>query len=209
MAFYLLNEQHGARDMGPNRLVSGQAVGIQFAPGPFANPKGSFYFKGSKSSYVEFKQAAALDTKYSISILAWIYPEKDGPIFNYMRAGYGVHLWVTTPRHLFARYIGRNGYWPIPLVSSKLKKNEWNFVGTTYNGDTGEATLWIGNQTVVKLNLRRYELSTYSNIRMGGRIGDKRYFRGRIACLQVYAEALSGEQILRAKHRCRENGKMA
>ena len=203
VAFYPLDGFHGTADMGPNPLLSGQPVGVRLAEGPFGNPNGSFYFEGSGNSYVEFKKSAALDTKYSISIFSWIYPEKDGPIFNYMINGWGMHLWVNTPLVLFVRFVFRDHRWPNPLISSELRKQEWNFVGTTYDGNTGLATLWIGNRTVLETNIGKHELATQYGVRMGARIGDNRYFRGKIACLQVYAEAIySSEEIMAVRKRC-------
>jgi len=39
------------------------------------------------------------------------------------------------------------------------------------------------------------DLATQDSIRMGVKIGDRRYFKGRIAQMQVYNAALSQEQV--------------
>ena len=39
------------------------------------------------------------------------------------------------------------------------------------------------------------DLATQDNIRMGVKIGDGRFFKGRIAQMQVYNKALSQQQI--------------
>lgn len=44
-------------------------------------------------------------------------------------------------------------------------------------------------------NIGQIELLTNANIRIGARKGDNRYFEGKIACLQIYDEALKEEQI--------------
>ena len=54
---------------------------------------GAFLFKGNKTSYIEIHNKGKLDTKYSITILANIFPTgSDGPIVNYKVDGWGCPL---------------------------------------------------------------------------------------------------------------------
>jgi len=53
------------------------------------------------------------------------------------------------------------------------------------------------------------DLATQDSIRMGVKIGDRRYFKGRIAQMQVYNAALSQEQIKAIQQRTQVSGENA
>ena len=82
----------------------------------------------------------------------------------------------------------------------------WQFVGATYNGRTGRAKLFVNRRFTGSKFIGRIRLATNYPARMGARIGDRRYFRGRISCMQVYDTALTTRQILRRKRRCFRKG---
>jgi len=82
----------------------------------------------------------------------------------------------------------------------------WQFVGATYNGRTGRAKLFVNRRFTGSKYIGRIRLATNYPARMGARIGDRRYFRGRISCMQVYDRALTTRQILRRKRRCFRKG---
>ena len=73
--------------------------------------------------------------------------------------------------------------------------NKWNQVGASYNRKTGVAQLWHDGKMVKSRNIGQIELFTNADIRIGARDGDKRYYKGKISCLQIYDEALREEQI--------------
>ena len=83
-----------------------------------------------------------------------------------------------------------------------MRYKAWNYVGATYDGNTGMATLWVNNRPVVRSNIGRIRLATNRPVRMGAKIGDRRYFRGRVSCVQVYSVALNRKQIIHASKRC-------
>ena len=72
------------------------------------------------------------------------------------------------------------------------------------------ATIWVNNRPVVRTNIGRIRLATNYPIRMGAKVGDQRYFRGRVSCVQVYSVALKRKQIIRAAKKCfkRKSGLM-
>ena len=139
-------------------------------------------------------------------MLAWVlHLGLSGPIFNYnIGPRWGVHLWMTRPRQFFVRFVKRGGRFTTPLVThdNSVRYQAWNYVGTTYDGNTGMATLWVNNRPVVRTNIGRIRLATNHPIRMGAKIGDQRYFRGRVSCVQVYSVALNRKQIIHAAKRC-------
>ena len=134
--------------------------------------------------------------RYSMTMLCWVYYNgQDGPLFNYEKsATWGVHMWVANGQ-LFVRFTKRDYTSTTNLLHSPLAGG-WKFVGASYDGGSGDAKLWVNGAVVQKLNIGAgLDLATQDNIRMGVKTGDRRYFKGRIAQMQVYNSALSQEQI--------------
>lgn len=200
-----LNARYKARD-----VIGGNPSGITnlviTATGPDGHEGGALSFLGIPESYIEFPNDGKLDTKDSLTILAWIFPEKEGPIFNFKTDGWGANLWLAQSRKLFAHFVERGQYKISkvePLQSTKVIPNQWNFVGATYDHTTGAAGLWINRKFEDSKNLGHIELATNYSIRMGARDGDKRNYQGRISCLQVYDVSLTADQINNARDNCK------
>lgn len=177
---------------------------VRSAPGPDKLPGGSYQFYGRPDSYIEFPNRGKLDTRNSITILAWIYHEGlSGPIFNYMPNGWGVHLWMVSPNRLFVRYTRRQGRASTAALSSpRITPHKWQYIAATYDYITGYAKLYLDSKLIAQRRLGRMRLATNYPVRMGARIGDRRYFRGRISCVMVFDVALNPNQIARRKKRC-------
>lgn len=167
---------------------------------------------GKPTSYIQFpnKRGGALDTSYSMTVLAWVYPEGTaGPLFNYHPSARGVHLWLSTPRTLYASFMRRKGRkYTTPVRSRAIEVNKWQFVGASYNRNTGTAVLWRNGKKIAKKFIGRIRLATNYPVRIGARYGDKRYFKGRVTCFQVYKVALSAAQVRRAAKKCFKAGKL-
>ena len=192
-----LNSTFGTKEI-KNRVAEGHASKVTLAPGPDAVAGGSHEFSGSPNSFIEFPNSIGgpLDIRYSITMLCWVYHNgQDGPIFNYRPSGaWGVHLWAVAGQ-LFVRFTKRHYSFTAPLLHTTLAGG-WKFVGATYNRSTGDAKLWVDGFVVQTLNIGAgLELATQDSIRMGAKNDDKRYFKGRIAQMQVYDKALTREQI--------------
>ena len=132
-----------------------------------------------------------------MTMLCWVYHYgQDGPLFNYKTSGnWGVHLWVVAGQ-LFVRFTKRDYSFTNALLKTHLAGG-WKFVGASYDGGSGDAKLWVNGAVVQTLNIRAsLDLATQDNIRMGVKTGDGRYFKGKIAQMQVYSSALSQEQIV-------------
>ena len=203
VALFPLNSRYEARDViGGN--PEGKANEVIAAMGPDNVEGGSLEFLGTPDSYVEFPNDGGLDTRNSLTILAWIFPEKEGPIFNFKRDGWGANLWLAQSRKLLAHFVERDEQkLSEPLQSNKIVPNDWNYVGATYDHTTGRASLWVNGKLDDSKNLGRIELATNYSIRMGAREGDRRNYQGRISCLQVYDVPLTQEQINNAKDNCK------
>eukprot|EP00795_Rhopilema_esculentum_P005038 gene5038-148_t len=196
MGLYPLNDA-SLRDIisGDNGLV---IHNIALTTGPDGVKDTAFEFKGKQDSYLEIgNDHHKLDAKNSITILANIYPTgEDGPILNYKKDGWGVHMWQFDKTMLFVRFVSRdNGMTTQPLATRVLQLSSWNQVGASYDNNTGVSQLWHDGKMVKSRNIGQIELSTQYPIRVGAREGDDRYFKGKVACIQIYGKALSEQQI--------------
>lgn len=208
MVVYPLNRGFKGRDL-TNRNAPARPNNVRYAPGPLGKPGGAIRFLGKKTSFVHFpNKNGAIDTRNSITILVWIYPEgKPGPIFNYHPGGWGVHLWLTSPTTLFARFTKRRGrVFTRSLSSVSVIPRQWQVVGASYDQNTGVASLWRNGRRVRTANIGKIQLATNYPARMGAKMGDRRYFRGRVSCLQVYKVALSSQQMKKAAKACANKG---
>ena len=192
-----LNSTFGAKEI-KHRVAEGNARGVTFAPGPDGVAGGSHEFSGSPNSFIEFpnSQGGPMDVRYSITMLCWVYHSGQyGPLFNYMPDGAGgVHLWAVDGQ-LFVCFTKRDYSLTTRLLHT-APAGGWKFVGATYDRSTGDAKLWVDGFVVQTLNIGAgLDLATQDSIRMGAKNYDGRYFKGRIAQMQVYDKALTQEQI--------------
>ena len=198
-----LNAEYRTRDI-KDRTAPGIPSGVSLAPGPNGEKDGSYEFFGNANSFIEFPNSpgGALDVRYSMTILCWVYYDEkggpQGPIFNYYTGdSYGVHLWVYDGL-FYARFNDRT-FSTLPVLHHTSLAGGWKFVGVSYDNETGEINLWA-NGTLEQTNNHMnagVELGTQGSVRMGVRKNDTRFFKGKISQLQIYNEALSQQQILK------------
>ena len=206
-----LNAEYGTKEIN-NRVAQGVPSEVTLAPGPDGAAHGSYEFSGTSNSFIEFpnSEGGALDVRYSMTMLCWVYHNgQDGPLFNYRTSGsWGVHLWVVAGQ-LFVRFTRRDYSFTDALLHTALAGG-WKFVGASYDRGTGEAKLWVNGAVVQTQNIGAgLDLATQDPIRMGVKAGDGRYFKGRIAQMQVYNDALSQEQIQAIQQRTQVSGENA
>lgn len=207
VAIYPLDGVYQGRDIGPRRNLPAKPIGVVLAKGPDRQPSGSFQFSGTPNSYVYFPNNGGLNAKKTITLLAWVFPQSPGPIFHYNPKGFGVHMWLTTPRTLFVNFKDVSGRRIRAVTSRSIKPNAWNYIGATYDGQTGLATIWRNSLPVAQRNIGRgIRLDTKSPAIMGKRSKGRQPFRGRIACMQVYRVALNGPQMAAVKKKCFRKG---
>ena len=198
-----LNAEYQTRDI-KNRTAPGIPSGVSLAPGPYGEEDGSYEFFGNASSFIEFPNSpgGALDVRYSMTILCWVYYDEKGgpagPIFNYNAGGdFGVHFWVLN-RLFFVRFNDRSLSESRTYLYHTSLAGGWKFVGASYDNETGEIKLWADGAFKQTRNLGAgVDLGTQGSVRMGVRKNDNRYFKGKISQLQIYNEALSQQQILK------------
>ena len=208
VAVYPLDAKHGGNPLLPSFSPPGNLAAVQFTDGPGGKPGGSCAFSGSQSSYIQIPKDDRLDTRYSITLLAMVFPDETaGPIVQFSPPGsYGTHFWVVNSgTTLFFRITRRGDYLQTTILSSALlKPRQWFYVGATYDYSTGVVRNWIDGKMVGEVPIGSMELSTDQFIRIGsGAIpADVRTFKGRISCLQIYNRALTQEEIVAAKDAC-------
>ena len=145
-----------------------------------------------------------------MTMLCWVYcGGQDGPIFNYNG---GVYLRVLY-KQLYARFAKRDDLLIfVDLLHTQLPASGWKFVGASYGHGSGKVQLWVDGVMVLEKQISSgagTELATQGNIRMGAMNGYTRYFKGRIAQMQVYNEALTQEQIQTIRNRSTPVGENA
>ena len=198
-----LNAEYETRDI-KNRTAPGNSSGVSLAPGPYGEEDGSYEFFGNVNSFIEFPNSpgGALDVRYSMTILCWVYYDEkggpDGPILNYYTGdSYGVHIWVLNGL-FYACFNDRTFSYPLKAFFHTSLAGGWKFVGASYDNETGEIKLWAdGALKLARNKIAGVELGTQGSVRMGVRKNDQRFFKGKISQLQIYNEALSQQQILK------------
>lgn len=186
---------------------------MQLATGPDGGTGGSYQFSGNDNSFIEFPNNGGLDTRYSMTFLAWIYHEQvKGSIFHFAQKGFGsgVRFFINDKDRFGALLQRGDNFTTIKLTKSKiLEPRTWHFVGTTFDFTSGELRIWInGSKENGKWVEEPVEISTQLNVIMGafsgnsGNSGNSGYFKGRISCVQLYDRVLSEQEIDEAKSLC-------
>ena len=177
---------------------------IRSAQGPDGSKGGSLQLTGEVDSFIEIPNDGLLDATRSLTLLAFVYPiGKGGPIICYDKSGLGVQLCyngVTSKEGVLRASFIRRDLLEIsdPLEAQVLRLNEWNFVGTSYDYNSGMARLWHNGDEVKTVYIgERLELATQFPMRIGAVNNPFKgnYFKGRISLLHIYADALTAENI--------------
>ena len=143
-----------------------------------------------------------------MTFVAWIYPEiSNGPLFNYKVKDKGVYIWLESPNKLVAKFEMRGSFQPYAIQSDKIRLKAWNYIAASYDYSARTAQLWVDGREVSLLNLGQFEISTQDDVRMGALEGDPHFYKGAIACVQIYNKSLSEQEINAVKDRCPLKGK--
>ena len=163
---YPLDGRHWTNDIGPNKNPPGIPNDVHLAPGPNRHPQGSYQFSGSVTSYIEIPNNGGLETRYSITVLAWLKSETDaGPIFVYGDTGF--RLWIVG-----GGVYANDQYWSAQPKSKKVS-NSWYHVGATYDYSSGIAKVWVNGEATAQVNspdniIKHFTKQTFT-LRMNGK----------------------------------------
>ena len=211
LAVYALDFKRRGRDLSRSKNPTATLVGIRYKQGPDGRQDGSTQFYGRRNSYVEIPNTGRLDARYSITVLIWVFNEgRSGIILNYGRRRRGFQLRMVSQRVLQVRIVRRTRRTTITVQTRGrvMKYRAWNYVGVTYGERSQAVTVWVNMKAVLTKRIGKVQLDTRKVIRLGGLIGSREYFRGRLFCLQLYSVALYRKQIHEAKKRCFLKGKI-
>lgn len=211
IAVYPLDATSGARDLSPTKNLPGKLSRVSIVPGPDGQPNTALRFSGSPNSYIEFPNNGRLDTRRSITCLAWVFNEgRGGPVFQYNPKGQGVGFKIIGANQIEARIISRRRTKNIPVRTPKkvFKPRTWTYIGFSYDYTSGIVKVYVNDKPVVRKVVGRVELLTNRPARAGSIRRGRRFFRGRLSCIQVYSRALSANEITTVKTRCFKGGMM-
>ena len=173
---------------------------MELTTGPHGETNGSYQFSGNPNSFIEFPNDGGLDTLHSITLMCWVQPGgRDGPLFNYKNSGaWGVHIWIVNGKFFnrITKY-PNHAFFDAILTDQALPVGQWAHVAATYDHITGVNSLYVnGHLSKTKYIGKTDRISTNDGqVRMGVKIGDSRYFNGKIAQMKVFDIALDEADI--------------
>ena len=194
VALYPLNARYKAAEK-ENRQQEGKRGDVAITNGPYNEPGGAYMFYGTYSSYIEFPRIwPGLNTQSSITLMCWVQPGgQDGPLFNY----YSVRMWIEYGK-LFIGLINSYSLQRTNISTTKiLPTGKWVHVAASYDHNTGYNSLYVNGHLRTSQNIG----SGYKNpvfgydIRMGSTPYGRYRFRGKIAEMKVFNDALNEAQI--------------
>ena len=194
VAFYPLNARYKAAEK-ENRQQEGKRGDVAITNGPYNEPGGAYMFYGTYSSYIEFPRIwPGLNTQSSITLMCWVQPGgQDGPLFNY----YSVRMWIEYGK-LFIGLINSYSLQRTNISTTEiLPTGKWVHVAASYDHNTGYNSLYVNGHLRTSQNIG----SGYKNpvfgydIRMGSTPYGRYRFRGKIAEMKVFNDALNEAQI--------------
>lgn len=211
VAVYPLDATSGARDLSPTKNLPGKLSRVSIVPGPDGLRNTALRFSGSPISYIEFPNNGRLDTRRSIACSVWVFNEgRGGTVFQYSPKGQGVGLKIIGANQIEARIVSRRRTKNIAVKTPKkiFKPRTWTYIGFSYDYTLGIVKIYVNDKPVVTRLIGRMELLTNRPARAGSIRRGRRFFRGRMSCLQVYSRALSDYEITSVKTRCFKGGMM-
>lgn len=110
-------------------------------------------------------------------------------------------------RMLAAKYIKRYGRETYTLLSNRIIPYHWNYIGTSYDHDTGVAKLFINTRLVAEKKIGKIQLATNADGIAGAKPKDRKRFRGMLSCVQIYKDAMRVADTIVVRNRCFKGGK--
>ena len=136
--------------------------------------------------------------------------DKDGPLLNYndKEEPYGGrYIWVITSWNTL-RFSGVGHNFDVELKNLD-EKEEWYFVGFSYDKGAKKLYAWMDGEIVANWtdisSTGNFDRGTDGDIFLGIRKSDNSTLRGAVACLFVYADALSVTEVEFSKDLCTQS----
>lgn len=216
VAVFPLNKRCGGLELTSRANLATLSRGVTWATESDDIHNNPLQLQGTPDSFVEIpnRPGSFIDTRTSITLLMDIFPTGNrGSILSFQEAGMGLQICqdgvVDGKGVLTVRFARRDLAQPPALTKAVLKMNAWNFIGASYDHDSGIARLWHdGNEVEAQYIGRKLELATQFSIRIGALdVRAQRCFQGRVTDLHIFAESL-GKETVRAFGGIVSNGKL-
>jgi len=206
VAVFPLNRHCGGLEKSSRANLATLSPGVAWAAESDGIHNKPLQLRGTPDSFVEIPNhpGSFIDTRTSITLLMDIFPTGNrGSILSFRESGGGLQIvqdGVVDGKGVLTVRFARRDLTPTPpLTKAVLKLNAWNFIGASYDYDSGIARLWHdGNDVEAKYIGRKLELATQFSIRIGPLNAPvQRCFQGRVTDLHIFAESL-GKVTVRA-----------
>ena len=202
LAIYPLDKKRSVIDISSSRNPSAVRGDVGYAQGPDGRPYGSTQFFGRSNSYIEIPNTGKLDSRYSMTVIAWLNNMgRSGTVLKY-RGGFEIRM--KSERVLQVVIKERKGTKSFIVSTSgrDVKYKVWNYVAFTYDETRQVGKIWVNSNPVASRKIEKIQLETRKEIRVGAPKDNNQYFRGKVFCLQLYSVALSRKQIKAAREKC-------
>ena len=197
---YPLNGATKGRDISMSKSPRAKLRFIRFVRGPDGTRDGAARLYGRPGSYILFPNEGKLVAQKSMTILLWVYPEgPKGPIFMY-KTGTGIRM--AGPRKISVRFRPLRRRILPRALKGYVKPRTWQFVVASYDYDTATAKLWLNGKKVDQKKIGKFLLATDKNVKAGFISNRRGYFKGRLACIQIFSKALKRREIVNWAKRC-------
>ena len=204
LAVFPLNRRCGGLEITSRANLATLSRGATWAAESDDIHNNPLQLRGTPDSFVEIPNVPGnfIDTRTSITLLMDIFPTGNrGSILSFRESGGGVQICqdgvVDGKGVLTVHFARRDLSQPPALTKAVLKMNAWNFIGASYDHDSGIARLWHDGNEVEAIYIgRKLELATQFSIRIGALdVLARRCFQGRVTDLHIFAESLGKETV--------------
>lgn len=141
-----------------------------------------------------------------MTFVAWIKPESSkGSLLTYrFNDRDGVRVWLKSPDKLAAKFeIRDTDKLPYAIESGKIRLRTWNYIAASYDNSVETVKLWLDGREVKSSKVGKFEIATQGNVRIGAAVTNgSDVFKGELACVQIYNQSLTEQEINAVKDRC-------
>lgn len=204
VAVFPLNKHCGGLEKTSRANLATLSRGVTWAAESDGIHNKPLQLRGTPDSFVEIPNhpGSFMDTRTSITFLMDIFPTGNrGSILSFRESGGGLQIFqdgVVDGKGVLTVHFARRDLSQTPaLTKAVLNMNAWNFIGASYDYDSGIARLWHdGNDVEAKYIGRKLELATQFSIRIGAlNVLAQRCFEGRVTDLHIFAESIGKETV--------------
>ncbi|CAH1777786.1 unnamed protein product [Owenia fusiformis] len=218
IASWLFDKQNGQMDMSGNGNHA-TSYFAKFADGITNEKKGSM-----KTGKIRFPSGKEITTYIMIPSLridqrltfaGCIYIEAlvdDSPVVDFSTVDtVGFHIWILKGGVIFVRFGEFDQTRKMDSIKiekfqgkSVFKEHIWYHIAFTYNGHTGEASLYVDGEQVTMQSLLTVKGLISGTGFLGKTLQNNAFFDGRFTCIQFFEESLNQAEINEVMKKCQK-----